>query len=384
MRKILLLMLFITGPTIAEECVIRQSTATTIQVGPFEDNTGALMNALTISAGDVFISKAGAVFAAKSDAGACTFDSRGMYRCPFAAALDTATRGNFVIRIDETAAGALPYAKDCVVLSVDAFDAHYGPNNMYAAVTGVDADLAAVATDVTSILTDTGTTLDTKLNTLQTDLTSVKTTVQTTGVPLAANSITANAYAVGALDTDAFTAAAITAMNAGLATAAGLTTAVANVSVDEVQNTALADFFNTNSGTTYAASVAGSPVREIVTNVSGGGGGGDPWATTLPGAYSSTQAGGILATVQDTVTNSGVEVSETGAATIWSHVVEPNGEVTAACAMAIQSALIYGEYVQSTSAGVGQVTARDQDGTSVRLTATITSNGRNNITITCP
>lgn len=44
---------------------------------------------------------------------------------------------------------------------------------------------------------------------------------------------------------------------------------------------AVADFFDTNSGTTYASAVAGSVVKEIVSNVSGGGGGltaADVWA----------------------------------------------------------------------------------------------------------
>lgn len=49
-------------------------------------------------------------------------------------------------------------------------------------------------------------------------------------------------------------------------TNAELTTAVADVSVDEVQATALADFFNTDSGTTYASAVAGSVVSEIADN----------------------------------------------------------------------------------------------------------------------
>lgn len=106
-------------------------------------------------------------------------------------------------------------------------------------------------------------------------------------------------------------------------TKAELDLAVANVSVDEIQATALADLFNTDSGTTYAASVAGSVVKEIVDNAGGGGltaeaiadqvwdevlaghavagttgaalsaagTAGDPWITTLPGAYAAGTAG---------------------------------------------------------------------------------------------
>lgn len=52
-------------------------------------------------------------------------------------------------------------------------------------------------------------------------------------------------------------------------TNAELTAAVANVSVDEIQATALADLFNTDSGTTYASAVAGSVVKEIADNAGG-------------------------------------------------------------------------------------------------------------------
>lgn len=52
-------------------------------------------------------------------------------------------------------------------------------------------------------------------------------------------------------------------------TKAELDTAVANVSVEEIQATAIADLFNTDSGTTYASAVAGSAVKEIADNAGG-------------------------------------------------------------------------------------------------------------------
>lgn len=55
----------------------------------------------------------------------------------------------------------------------------------------------------------------------------------------------------------------------GAATATDVTTAAANVSVDEIQASALADLFNTNSGTTYASAVSGSVVKEIADNAGG-------------------------------------------------------------------------------------------------------------------
>lgn len=52
-------------------------------------------------------------------------------------------------------------------------------------------------------------------------------------------------------------------------TKAELDAAVANVSVDEIQASALADLFNTDSGTTYGSAVAGSVVKEIADNAGG-------------------------------------------------------------------------------------------------------------------
>jgi hypothetical protein len=53
------------------------------------------------------------------------------------------------------------------------------------------------------------------------------------------------------------------------ATGTDVTNAAANVSVDEIQATALADLFNTDSGTTFASAVAGSVVKEIADNAGG-------------------------------------------------------------------------------------------------------------------
>lgn len=64
-------------------------------------------------------------------------------------------------------------------------------------------------------------------------------------------------------------------------------TGTPNVSVAEIQAAALADLFNTDSGSTYGAAVAGSPVKEIADNanvqkinditVGGAGTEGSPW-----------------------------------------------------------------------------------------------------------
>jgi hypothetical protein len=136
----------------------------------------------------------------------------------------------------------------------------------------------------------------------------------------------------------------------GAATGANVTAAAANVSVDEIQATALADLFNTDSGTTYASAVAGSVVKEIADNAGGSGlteagiadavwdeliaghagvgstgaalaaagGSGDPWATALPGAYGAGTAGKIIgdninATISSRATQTSVDDVPTNA-----------------------------------------------------------------------
>ncbi len=68
------------------------------------------------------------------------------------------------------------------------------------------------------------------------------------------------------------------------------------------------------------------------------------------------------------------------AASVWTVVVEPNGSLTAKCSLAILSAIMAGEFTQSG----GSVTAKDQTGTTTRVTATVSSSGRSAITFTCP
>lgn len=102
------------------------------------------------------------------------------------------------------------------------------------------------------------------------------------------------------------------------------------VTVDTLQASALADLFNTDSGTVYGSAVSGSVVKEIADNAGGSppsaaaiadavwdeaiaghltsgstgeslnaaGGAGDPWVTTL-GSYTGSQAGKLLSDIYD-------------------------------------------------------------------------------------
>ena len=78
----------------------------------------------------------------------------------------------------------------------------------------------------------------------------------------------------------------ITASGAGygifLTGSAVLNTIVGSLSgtIGGLTAAALKDFFDTNSGTTYASAVTGSVVKEIADNAAGGGGGGTDWTST--------------------------------------------------------------------------------------------------------
>ena len=63
---------------------------------------------------------------------------------------------------------------------------------------------------------------------------------------------------------------------------------------------ALSQFFTVDSGQVYSGAIAGSVVHEIAANA----GGSDPWATSLPGAYSAGQAGYIVGTNLDATVSS--------------------------------------------------------------------------------
>lgn len=123
--------------------------------------------------------------------------------------------------------------------------------------------------------------------------------------------------------TNAPTAGDLTAtMKASVTTAA----TAATPTIGGLSAAAVADMFDTNSGTTYGAAVAGSVVKEIADNAGGSGltvgdiadavwdevlsghltagstgnalnaagSAGDPWTTTLPGAYGAGTAGKLI------------------------------------------------------------------------------------------
>lgn len=104
---------------------LRQSTAVTIEAGPFldEDDGKTTEEALTITQGDVRLAKNSAVFAQKSDANPAVHDEKGFYGTPLNIT-DTNEVGRLKMNIHES--GALPVFENFMVITAADYDAKYG------------------------------------------------------------------------------------------------------------------------------------------------------------------------------------------------------------------------------------------------------------------
>ncbi|GAG49135.1 unnamed protein product, partial [marine sediment metagenome] len=93
---------------------LNQSTAITIQLGPFLDKTDGVTAEVGLGDLTVEISKAGAAFAARNSGDAVAHDAEGWYRVPLDAT-DTNTLGSLVLQAQD-AATHLPVWREMVVM----------------------------------------------------------------------------------------------------------------------------------------------------------------------------------------------------------------------------------------------------------------------------
>ena len=100
---------------------LKQSTATTIKLGPFVDDTDGKTaeTALTLSQADIRLSKAGGDMAQKTESSSCTHDEIGIYDCALDTT-DTGTLGRLSVMVHES--GALPVRQDYFVVTANVFD----------------------------------------------------------------------------------------------------------------------------------------------------------------------------------------------------------------------------------------------------------------------
>lgn len=102
--------------------LLKQSTASTLLLGPFLDSSDGVTaeTALTISQSDVLLWKeGGTTLAQKNESTSCTHRSNGLYTCPIDAT-DTNTLGTFVVSVAES--GALPVRQDYLVVPANVYD----------------------------------------------------------------------------------------------------------------------------------------------------------------------------------------------------------------------------------------------------------------------
>ncbi len=127
---------------------LKQSTAATIELGPFVDSTDGVTaeTALTISQADVRLSKNGGAFAQKNDATAATHMENGYYSVPLNTT-DTGTLGRLKVAVNES--GALPVWVDFMVVPANVWDSFFGADKLQVHADEISNDLitaAAIAT----------------------------------------------------------------------------------------------------------------------------------------------------------------------------------------------------------------------------------------------
>ena len=150
--------------------IIKQSTAVTLKIGPFLDDTDGKTaeTALTIAQADVRLSKNGGDIAQKTEATSCTHDELGIYGCPIDTT-DTGTLGRLQLWVHES--GALPVWHEFLVVTANVYDTLCSTDILNVNITHI-ADTSQTANDngadINAILVDTGTTLDGLITTVDT------------------------------------------------------------------------------------------------------------------------------------------------------------------------------------------------------------------------
>jgi hypothetical protein len=126
---------------------IKQSTASTVKLGPFLDDTDGKTpeTGLTISQADIRLSKNGGNFAQSNNTAGATHNENGYYSVPLDTT-DTNTLGTFRVAVSKS--GALPVWQDYMVVPANVWDSMFGASTLNVNV----ATLSSAAVD--SILDD--------------------------------------------------------------------------------------------------------------------------------------------------------------------------------------------------------------------------------------
>ena len=125
---------------------LKQSTATTIVVGPIVDSVDATAETgLTISQGDVLLWKeGGTTLGAKNESTSATHRSNGLYTVPLDAT-DTGTLGQLIVNVAE--AGTMVFRDDYLVLPAQVYNSLVlGTDKLQTDVVELNSSIVAAAT----------------------------------------------------------------------------------------------------------------------------------------------------------------------------------------------------------------------------------------------
>lgn len=144
---------------------LKQSTAATIKLGPFLDDTDqkTIEDGLTISQADIRLSKNGGDFAQTNNATGATHDEQGWYDIPLDTT-DTNTLGRLKVAVNES--GALPCWESFMVLPANVYNSLIGGSDnlqtdmvqiggtVVAAASVVDTNIISVGGTAVSLSTE--------------------------------------------------------------------------------------------------------------------------------------------------------------------------------------------------------------------------------------
>ena len=124
--------------------ILKQSTAATIKLGPFIDDSDGKTaeTALTIAQADIRLSKNGGDFAQTNNTAGATHNENGYYDIPLNAT-DTGTLGR--LRVAVSKSGALPVWQDFLVVTANVYDTLCSTDSLDVTVTALANDVIKAA-----------------------------------------------------------------------------------------------------------------------------------------------------------------------------------------------------------------------------------------------
>jgi len=124
--------------------ILKQSTAATVKLGPFIDDSDGKTaeTALTIAQADIRLSKNGGDFAQTNNTAGATHDENGYYDIPLNAT-DTGTLGR--LRVAVSKSGALPVWQDFLVVTANVYDTLCSTDSLDVNVTALADDVITAA-----------------------------------------------------------------------------------------------------------------------------------------------------------------------------------------------------------------------------------------------